>query len=94
MTVSEKLAQLRDMKAELGPALAEMKRLENEIKAELLETGEKVNVDGVTVTFRKGGLSTRWDSKALEGYAIAYPEVLEFKTVSERKASVAFKFGG
>ena len=47
---------------------------------------------GVKVTFRKGGTSVRWDSKALVGYAAAHPEIEQFKSITERKPSVAFKF--
>ena len=92
MTLTEKLEKLRDMKLEFSPIEAEMKQLESEIKAQMLETGEKPEVDGVKVTFRKGGTSVRWDSKALVGYAAAHPEIEQFKSITERKPSVAFKF--
>jgi hypothetical protein len=93
MTLTEKLEKLRDMKLEFSAIENEMKQLEAEIKAELLETGEKPDVQGVKITYRKGSESVRWDSKALVGYAAAHPEIEQFMTLTTTRPSVAFKFG-
>lgn len=93
MTLTEKLEKLRDMKLEFSGIEAEMKRLEAEVKSEMLETGERPDVQGVKITFRKGSESVRWDSKALQGYAAAHPEIEQFMSISATRPSVALKFG-
>lgn len=90
-TIKDQLRRLRDMKAELQPHIDNMKALEKQIKAHLLETGEKPDVDGVTVSFRRGYVRTSWDSKALNGYAAAHPEIEQFRTEREIGPSVSIK---
>lgn len=90
-TIEELLVEYRDLKVELTPALDHMKALEKRIKAELLATGEKPDVDGVTVSYRNGYVRTSWDSKALAGYAAAHPEIERFRTEREIGPSVSIK---
>ncbi len=55
-------------------------QLEREVKVSVLEHGATVRAEtGYTATFVKGRVS--WDTKALDGYAAAHPEIERFKKV-------------
>ena len=90
-TLNELLEQYRDMKTELAPAIARLSELEKEIKAHVRETGETATIEGASVKIRKGSTRTSWDSKGLNGYAVAYPEIEEFKTVKQSADVVTIK---
>lgn len=92
MDLTVKLATLRDMKAEIAPILAEIKRLEQEIKEEILETGEIPDVHGVKVNVQRGHTRTYWDNKALQEYAQHHPEIRAFCTQKQTRAYVALSF--
>jgi hypothetical protein len=89
--LNEMLEKYRDMKLELQPAIDAMKDLEKRIKAHVLDTGEFGDVDGVIVATRRGYTRKSWDSKALEGYGAAHPEIMQFCKVSETSPSVSIK---
>lgn len=91
-SLTEKLENLRDMKAEIAPMLAEMAQIEKEIKHEILETGELPDVDGVKVSIRNGYKKSTWDNKMLTGYSLLNPEILKARKESEIGPSVALSF--
>lgn len=74
------------------PFLEKINKLEEEIKAEVIESGKKYKNDLAEVSYRKGYTRTSWDTKKLEGYAVAHPEVEEFKKVSEVSATASIKW--
>lgn len=92
MDLTVKLATLRDMKAEVAPILAEIKRLEQEIKEEILETGEMPDVYGVKVRVQRGYTRKQWDGKALQEYARHHPEIMAFCTEKQTRDYVALSF--
>jgi hypothetical protein len=53
------------------------KQLEDEIKSEILTIGESVKGEVYRASFVKGRIA--WDTDALEGYAAAHPEIMQFK---------------
>ena len=68
----------------------EITKLEAEIKEDVTANGETVKGDYLMAVFAKGRVS--WDTKALDGYAAAHPEVAQFRkegapSVSIRKAA-------
>lgn len=89
--LEEMLAQYRDMKQELTPAMDALKNLENTIKAHVKETGETAEVEGASISIRNGYTRVSWDSTALAGFAVVHPEINEFKTVREIGPSVTIK---
>ena len=91
MNLSEMLEQYRDMKAELAPAMESLNRLEREIKAHVLDTGETAKVVGAEVKIRNGYTRTSWDGKLLAAYAKTNPEVLNFQKVSEVAPTAVLK---
>lgn len=91
MTLEEMLIQYRDTKRELEPALAELAKQESAIKKHVLETGELAKVDGASISIRNGYDRTSWDGKGLVGYAVAYPEVNQFKKVTAINPSAVIK---
>ncbi len=77
-------AQLSAIDAEFDPLLEAVQttfaQLEDELKVSVLEHGATVRAKtGYTATFVKGRVS--WDTKALDGYAAAHPEIERFKKV-------------
>lgn len=91
MSIKDKIQAYKDIHLELAPLIEQMKSLEKEIKAEVLETGQIPDVNGVKIQIRKGYVRSSWDNKSLRGYAAAHPEILEFVKETEVKASVSMK---
>ncbi len=60
--------------------------LEREVKSMALELGESVKGDDLHVVLFKGKVS--WDSKGLEGFAVAHPEINAFKKVGSPYCSI------
>ena len=56
---------------------AERESLENAVRAQVLRGGETVKGAKLLAIFQEG--KTSWDTKALDGYAAAHPEVAAFK---------------
>lgn len=89
----EALAGLRtafeEAKAKFNADTAEVQELisglESDIKDEVLKRGESVKTDRMTVTWNKGRVS--WNSKLLEGYAMAHPDILGARSIGEPTAS-------
>jgi len=50
--------------------------LADAIKEAVLAEGRSVEGHGIKASFRRGYTRTSWDGKALEGYAMAHPEIL------------------
>jgi phage host-nuclease inhibitor protein Gam len=73
-------AQIAEIEAEFAgrtEAVDEsIKTLTDAVKAAVLERGEKVKGQFLQAVWSKGSAS--WDTKGLQGYAKAHPEVAEF----------------
>lgn len=89
-TMMEKYAE---MNAELMPALAQLDALKRDIQTAVRELGETVAHAGVTAQYRDEYERVTWNSKKLEGYAAAHPEIEQFRTISQVAPSVAIKVG-
>lgn len=57
-----------------------------EIKAETARGGQSIKGDRFQAVYTKGRVA--WDTKALEGYAAAHPEIQQFKKVGEPSVSI------
>lgn len=79
------------MKAELQPMLDQLQSLEFAIRQHVVETGEVAETELAKVTIRHGYERASWDSKKLDGYAAAHPEILAFRTVTEVGPSAVIK---
>ena len=88
--IKEKLAEID---AEFDPKVEDISQqksmLEAEIKQEILEAGRTINGTYHSFVWSKPRVS--WDTKALDGYAAAHPEIQQFRiegspSVSVRKA--------
>lgn len=91
MTMEELMEEYESCAEMLKDAQVQVKRLKDEIVKRVLLKGEDVTVGNVTATIRSGYTRKSWDGKALEGYAVANPEILAFRTEKEIKPSVAIK---
>ena len=88
--IKEKLAEID---AEFDPKIEQLAQekvmLESEIKQEVLSAGRTVKGTYHSFVWSKPRVS--WDTKALDGYAAAHPEIQQFRiegspSVSVRKA--------
>ena len=60
--------------------------LEDEIKSDVLTIGATVKGDGLMAVWNKGRVS--WDSKTLDGYAVAHPEILVARKEGEPTVTI------
>ena len=60
--------------------------LESEVKEDVKKNGETVKGNFLMAVFTKGRVS--WDTKALDGYVAAHPEVEQFRKVGEPSVSI------
>ena len=85
--IKEKLAEID---AEIDPkidGLSQQKAaLESEIKQEVLEAGQTVKGTYHSFVWSKPRVS--WDTKALDGYAAAHPEIQRFRAEGAPSVSV------
>ena len=80
-------ADLATYKEQRVLAVAQLAALEEDIKDAVLALGESVKSDRMQAVWNKA--RETWDSKNLDGYAAARPEILAFKKVGE--PSVSFR---
>ena len=91
-TVLEQLLKdYRDMKADLQPALTELKNMEKHIKDLVIDTGEVAEVDGASVSIRNGYTRSSWNTKGLEALASLHPWILQQRTEREIGPSAVIK---
>ena len=87
-------AQLDEIEAEFTPVFANIDTRNQElidmIKAEVVAAGKTVSGEYHQAVYSKPRVS--WDSKGLEGYAVAHPEILVFRT--EGSPSVSLRVRG
>lgn len=83
-------AQLAEIDAEFKlQSLAvdeNIEALTAEIKPEVIKIGATVKGERLSAVFSKGRVS--WDTKALDGYAAAHPEVAQFRKEGEPSVSI------
>jgi len=82
--------QLKDIDAELKPDFEQIDNVINDLTQEIKESvvahGESVKGEHMRASFIKGRVT--WDSKKLEGYAQAHPEILAFRKEGKPYASI------
>lgn len=87
-------AQLENIDREIDPIIekfnARVAELADLIKAEVIAAGQTISGEHHQAVYSKPRVS--WDSKGLEGYAVAHPEILVFR--SEGNPSVSLKARG
>ena len=85
--IKEKLAEID---AEFDPKADELSQqksmLEADIKMEVLQAGQTVKGTFHSFVWSKPRVS--WDTKALDGYALAHPEIAQFRTEGSPSVSV------
>ena len=86
-------AKLAEIEAEFAPKVealsAENERLAAQIREQVLELGATVSGDFHQAIFTKGRVS--WDTKALDGYAAAHPEVATFRKEGQPSVSIRLR---
>ena len=100
--IPQLLRQLKQLQDELSPRILlltqelddlrfPLSELENEIKEEVLKKGASVKSQWADATYVKEGTRVGWDSKGLDGYMVAYPEIGKFRKESQTGAYVRIK---
>lgn len=85
--IKEKIAEIdAEFNQKIDTINQEKQALESEIKQEVLAAGRSIKGTFHSFVWSKPRVS--WDTKALEGYAAAHPEIQQFKTVGEPSVSV------
>lgn len=83
-------AQIQEIENEFNEKIAEItdeyKTLESEIKDEIIKNKETVRGDYLMAVYTQG--RTSWDTKSLDGYAVAHPEVAIFKKTGEPSVAI------
>lgn len=80
--VEEKKAAFEESIKNTTEAIAD---LQAAVKAEVLARGESAKTDHITAIWNNG--KTSWNSKLLEGYALAHPDILAAKKVGDPTVS-------
>ena len=82
--------QIADIECEFAPRVAEAKtraaQVESEVKAATVFLQRSVKGDHLQAVYSKGRVS--WDTRALDGYAAAHPEVAQFKREGEPSVGI------
>lgn len=83
-------ARIADIEAEFTDKTATVSEniaaLESEIKQLVVANGSSVKADFLHAVFAKGRVS--WDTKSLDGYAAAHPELLTFRKEGDPSVSI------
>jgi len=83
-------AQIAEVEAEFAPKLetvdAKIEAQTSIVKRLVLEIGDSVKGAFLHAVFAKGRVS--WDTKALDGYAVAHPEIVAMRKVGDPSVSI------
>jgi len=82
----DKKARYEELKEHLDTAHGMETTVTGSIKQSILEIKESVRGPLLHAVYAAGRAS--WDTKALEGYAVAHPKILQFKKVGEPSVSI------
>ena len=72
----------------LEDAQAEVDELQSSIKAQVLRVGESIKHARFTASYVRGRVT--WDTKKLDGYVAAHPEIAPFRKEGEPSVRIAF----
>ena len=90
LLTAEQRQQFADIEAEAALRLADCSETEQQlveiIKAATLETRQSVRGRRLQAIWQKGRIS--WDTQALDGFAVAYPDVNRFREEGQPSVSI------
>ena len=81
--VKDKIAEIN---TKIDLLTADIERWQEVIRETVIEVEDTIKGNGIMATYNKG--RTTWDSKGLEGYAVAHPEILKFRTLGKPSVSI------
>ena len=86
----EQIEQINNIKIEYGFHIDCQKKAVNqaqdEVKRAVLEHGSSVKHAGLHAVWKKGRV--KWNTKGLDGYAVAHPEILGFRSEGNPSVSI------
>ena len=90
--LDEQIANLMKTRESLAdPYNKQIAELEEDIRTAALLIQKPFKCDQGKVSFRKSYVKVSWDSKALDGYAAAHEEILQFRKTTVVKPSVSIQ---
>lgn len=92
--LNETLAEYAKLDRRLREDIKRHKQLEDTAKDLVRELGSDYDHDDVLCTLGKPQQRTKWNTRELDGYAIANPDVLQFRSSYTTKASVRLTVKG
>ena len=85
--LDEQIASLQQERDRLTKDInMDIKAVESEIREAVLGLGHTVKDDVLMAVWNKGRI--KWDTKGLDGYAVANPEVGAFRSVGEPSVTI------
>lgn len=85
--VKARLAEIEtEFAGKTAAAQVNIDALTDEIKSAVIANGASVKADFIQAVWTKGRVS--WDNKALDGYAVAHPEINAFRKEGEPSVSI------
>lgn len=85
---------IEHLEAALAEARVGIDAAINKVKCAVMELGESVALGSIKATYRRPSVRVKWNTKGLDGYIIAHPEVGSFRSESSVKGSVSIKVVG
>jgi phage-related tail protein len=87
------MALEKQMEEVAEPYESEIATLHEQIQAEVKEAKSSYKCPWGKATYRKEYERASWDDKKLQGFALAFPDILEARKVTTVKASVFISLG-
>lgn len=92
--LDKKIALLMEMRDNIAePYLAAIQEHEENIRYEISKREKTFQCSFGQAIYRKGKKIVNWNDDALLGYAVDHPEIEQFRSESEGKASIVLKIG-
>ena len=86
------VADLADLEAEfeqiIEPLQDYRKEIEKDIKSRIIERGQSLKGDNIHLIYSKPRVT--WDTKGLEGYMVAHPEIEKFRRVGKGSGRIKY----
>jgi phage-related tail protein len=83
------MALEKQMEAIAEPYESEIQELQEQIQTDVKETKTSYKCPWGKATYRKEYERASWDDKKLQGFALAFPDILEARKVTTVQASVS-----
>lgn len=85
--IRDKVEALRTTFAENNSVIdAEISELENSIRQDVIDEGATIKGSNLMAVYNKGRIT--WDTKGLDGFMVAHPEIEVFRSVGDPSVTI------